>query len=341
MGSHDKDFVARMRVIAQKVTLLWQEKGAPMMYRLSTMKQQSYGVLVGITTLLLWYGFSHDFLYFISLLAEILRCFGFFLLVLRVVKKTHSVQGLSLKSQQLFCGVFATRLMFKVFYEDDYLYAFVELLATCLSCYLVFLMRVQHRNSYQRDADTMKELYIIAPCLLVALFLHPSVTKTWLMNVLWAFSTYLECFALLPQLFVFHSASRTVDNMTSLWIVSLFLSRALECTFWIIALFFRDYQRTWSKVVWYVVITELVHTAMLLDFVRNFYKCYKQVTPHTRARTHARRGQACTHAAAFCGRHGSFCGNLDPERATLNPQNAAQHVIAIHCVCSGIVLSTD
>ena len=41
-----------------------------------------------------------------------------------------------------------------------------------------------------------------------------------------------QAVALLPQLFVFHAASRIVDNMTSLWIVSLFLSRLLECTFW-------------------------------------------------------------------------------------------------------------
>ncbi len=39
-----------------------------------------------------WYFFSHDFLYFVSLLAEILRAFGILLLVLRIVKKTQSVQ---------------------------------------------------------------------------------------------------------------------------------------------------------------------------------------------------------------------------------------------------------
>jgi hypothetical protein len=38
--------------------------------------------------------------------------------VLRVVKKTHSVQGLSLKTQQLYLIVFVTRLIFKVAYEQ-------------------------------------------------------------------------------------------------------------------------------------------------------------------------------------------------------------------------------
>mmetsp|Transcript_48615 Transcript_48615/g.75886 ORF Transcript_48615/g.75886 Transcript_48615/m.75886 type:complete len:94 (+) Transcript_48615:71-352(+) len=64
--------------------------------------------------------------------------------------------------------------------------------------------------------------------------------------------------------------------MTSLWIVSLFLSRLLECLFWFIALFFRGYTKIWSSIVWYVVTTEVIHTLLLFDFVRNFYKCYQQ-----------------------------------------------------------------
>jgi hypothetical protein len=131
----------------------------------------------------------------------------------------------------------------------------------------------------QEDNDSFNSLYLVGPCLLVALILHPNVTGSWLINVLWAFSTYLEALALIPQLFVFHSASRTVDNMTSLWIVSLFISRVLECSFWFVALFFRGYMKIWSSIVWYVVVTEAVHTLLLFDFVRNFYKCYQHVFP--------------------------------------------------------------
>ena len=34
-------------------------------------------------------------------------------------------------------------------YEDDYLYGFVELVATCLSGFLVYLMRIKHKATYQ------------------------------------------------------------------------------------------------------------------------------------------------------------------------------------------------
>lgn len=280
MSEHDKDFatVARLKFSAfQKAVAAWtEESGQPLLKKLSAGSSAHYIALVLIMTVLLWYMFAHDFLYLVSMLAEMLRTFGIILLCLRVVKKTQSVQGLSLKTQQLYAVVFGTRLLFKLSYEEDYLYAMVELTAFVLTCYLVYLMRFAYAASYQGENDNFKDAYILVPCLALAILLHPTVTGVWVINVLWAFSTYLESVALLPQLFVFHSASRTVDNMTSLWIVSLFLSRILECSFWFVALFFRGYMRIWSSIVWYVVLTEVVHTLLLLDFVRNFYKCYKQ-----------------------------------------------------------------
>jgi len=260
-----------------KAQNLWEEHVVPVLNKMQkNPNTKQYAGFVTFTTLLVWYFFAHDILYVVSLLAELLRTFGIVLLVLRVVKKTQSVQGLSLKTQQFYAGVFLTRLMFKIAYEQDYIYAVIEVVAFALTAYLVYLMRVQYASSFSAESDTFKDIWILGPCAVLGLVVHPSVTANYFINVLWAFSTYLEAVALLPQLFVFHSASRTVDNMTSLWIVSLFLSRLLECVFWIMALFFRGYGRIWSSIVWYVIVTELVHTLLLFDFVRNFYKCYQQ-----------------------------------------------------------------
>jgi len=266
----------RARVLANRAQHTWEEQIVPVLRRMHRKEHRSYVIGLFVSVLILWYLFSHDFLYFISLLAELLRTFGIVLLVLRVVKKTHSVQGLSLKTQQLYAMVFMTRLLFKIAYEQDYLYACIEICATGLTCYLIYLMRVQYKSTYQEENDTFKSIYILAPCAVLGILLHPNVTGSWFVNVLWAFSTYLEAVALLPQLFVFHAASRIVDNMTSLWIVSLFLSRLLECTFWFVALFFKGYMKIWSSIVWYVILTETVHTLLLFDFVRKFYKCYQQ-----------------------------------------------------------------
>eukprot|EP00802_Teleaulax_amphioxeia_P019215 Tamp_19438.p1 GENE.Tamp_19438~~Tamp_19438.p1 ORF type:complete len:319 (+),score=60.61 Tamp_19438:32-958(+) len=276
MGGNEKTLGEHVRILGNRAKHTWEEQVVPLLRRMHKKEQRSYAIGLVVTVLALWYLFSHDFLYFVSLLAELLRTFGIVLLVLRVVKKTQSVQGLSLKTQQLYAIVFITRLLFKITYEQDYLYACIEVIAASLTIYLIYLMRVQFKSTYQEENDTFKDLYILGPCAVLGLILHPNVTGNWFVNVLWAFSTYLEAVALLPQLFVFHAASRIVDNMTSLWIVSLFLSRLLECTFWFVALFFKGYMKIWSSIVWYVILTETIHTLLLFDFVRKFYKCYQQ-----------------------------------------------------------------
>jgi hypothetical protein len=45
-----------------------------------------------------------------------------------------------------------------------------------------------------------------------------------------------------------------------------------------VALFFKGYMKIWSSIVWYVILTETVHTLLLFDFVRKFYRCYQQVS---------------------------------------------------------------
>ena len=51
---------------------------------------------------------------------------------------------------------------------------------------------MQYKSTYQEENDTFKDVYILVPCALLGIVLHPNVTGTWLVNVLWAFSTYLE-----------------------------------------------------------------------------------------------------------------------------------------------------
>ena len=53
-------------------------------------------------------------------------------------------------------------------------------------------LRWQYKSTYQEENDTFKDIYILGPCAVLGILLHPNVTGTWLVNVLWAFSTYLE-----------------------------------------------------------------------------------------------------------------------------------------------------
>ncbi|XP_009415933.1 ER lumen protein-retaining receptor isoform X2 [Musa acuminata AAA Group] len=83
--------------------------------------------------------------------------------VLVLLLKIHTIKscaGISLKTQELYALVFATR-------------------------------------SYDKEQDTFRHFFLVLPCLLLALVMNEKFTFK---EVMWAFSLYLEAVAILPQL---------------------------------------------------------------------------------------------------------------------------------------------
>ena len=77
---------------------------------------------------------------------------------------------------------------------------------------IVHLMRHDRvvRQTYDREQDTFRYSFLIAPALLLALVVRHAFTVT---EVLWTFSIYLEAVAILPQL-VLMQRTQNVDNLT-------------------------------------------------------------------------------------------------------------------------------
>ena len=69
------------------------------------------------------------------------------------------------------------------------------------------------------------------------------------------------------------------EGFTSTYLGSLFLSRALECAFWVVALVFKGYGQWWGTVVYYVILTEFVHTAILSDCMYQTWKLQRHDLP--------------------------------------------------------------
>jgi len=171
---------------------------------------------------------------------------------------------------------FITRFCFKVFFEGDILYPLVEGVATAATVYIVYLMRFDpdYKLTYNAAKDKLPLLYIVLPCLVLSFIFHPAVTGWKITDVLWTFSTYLESLTLLPQLVLIHEENHC-DKITANYVVCLGLSRALECFFWITAFLILGYNFLYLSIGWYVIISELVHTALLADFFWLYYKAWK------------------------------------------------------------------
>jgi ER lumen protein retaining receptor len=129
--------------------------------------------------------------------------------------KIHTIKscaGISLKTQELYALVFATRYLdlFTVFLS---LYNTVmKLIFLGSSFSIVWYMRNHKvvRQTYDKDHDTFRHYFLVMPCFFLALLVNYKLTVR---EVLWAFSVYLEAVAILPQL-VLLQRTRNVDNLT-------------------------------------------------------------------------------------------------------------------------------
>jgi len=97
------------------------------------------------------------------------------------------------------------------------------------SAYILYLMKVRFRPTNDPSIDTFRVEYVVGPCLLLSLIFNHAFT---IVEVLWAFSIYLESVAILPQLFILQRTGEA-ETITTHYLAALGLYRALYIPNWI------------------------------------------------------------------------------------------------------------
>lgn len=123
------------------------------------------------------------------------------------------------------------------------------------------------RQTYDKEQDTFRYVFLIAPTFLLALVLHNSWSVT---EILWTFSIYLESVAILPQL-VLMQRTQNIDNLTGNYVVLLGSYRGLYILNWIYRYFTEPHYRQW--IAW---TSGFVQTALYADFFYYYFLCWKQ-----------------------------------------------------------------
>ncbi|EFN53261.1 hypothetical protein CHLNCDRAFT_32290 [Chlorella variabilis] len=190
------------------------------------------------------------------------------MVLLLKIRATRSCRGISLKTQELYALVFVCRYL-DLFYSFISVYnSFMKVtfLATAFS--IVRYMRYDKvvKQTYDREQDTFRYVFLIAPCLLLALVLNHRFTLT---EVLWTFSIYLEAVAILPQL-VLMQRTQNIDNLTANYVALLGAYRGFYILNWIYRFATERHYRQW--IVW---ISGVIQTALYADFFFYYALCWK------------------------------------------------------------------
>eukprot|EP00026_Physarum_polycephalum_P016040 Phypoly_transcript_16868.p1 GENE.Phypoly_transcript_16868~~Phypoly_transcript_16868.p1 ORF type:complete len:214 (+),score=17.10 Phypoly_transcript_16868:141-782(+) len=190
------------------------------------------------------------------LIGDLLHVLSFIILFLKI-RSHRSCAGISLKSQELYAIVFTARYV-DIFWNFSSKYNMIMKLIFLGSTYwLIYIIRYKYRATYDKEHDTFRNVFLIAPCLLIALVFNKEFT---IVEILWAFSLYLEAVAILPQLFLLQRTNE-VENLTSHYIFTLGGYRAFYLLNWIYRVITEPGFTEW--IVW---ISGTVQTALFCDF---------------------------------------------------------------------------
>ncbi|KAL3157629.1 ER lumen protein-retaining receptor B [Trebouxia sp. C0010 RCD-2024] len=184
------------------------------------------------------------------------------------IHATRSCRGISLRTQELYGLVFLTRYI-DIFFRFISLYNTVmKLVFLASSATIIYYMRFHRvvRTTYDRELDTFRSWLLIVPCFLLALVINQGFAAV---EILWAFSLYLEAVAILPQL-VLLQRTQNIDNLTGNYILLLGAYRALYILNWIYKLLTEDNYRQW--IVW---TSGLVQTALYADFFYYYFRSWQ------------------------------------------------------------------
>jgi len=178
------------------------------------------------------------------------------IILLLKIWKTRSCAGISGKSQFLFALVYTTRYL-------DLLTNFVSLYNSVMKIIFLggsygtlYLMYMKFRATYDSNHDTFRVEFLLIPVALLSLLVNHEFS---MLEILWAFSIYLESVAILPQLFMV-SKTGEAESITSHYLFALGSYRALYIFNWI----YRYYAESFLDMI--AVVAGIVQTVLYCDF---------------------------------------------------------------------------
>jgi len=159
------------------------------------------------------------------------------IILLLKIWKSRSCAGISGKTQILFALTYTTRYL-------DLVTNFVSLYNTVMKVVFILasygtlvLMFYKFKATYDRNHDTFRMEFLVAPCVILALVINHEFS---VVEILWTFSIYLEAVAILPQLFML-SKTGEAESITSHYLFALGIYRALYIVNWIYRYYFEEF----------------------------------------------------------------------------------------------------
>lgn len=235
----------------------------------------------------LFYFISNEGFSFAITVATLINM-GSFCVLAMAVHARRTCNGLSVKMLECYCILLVARLMAILPIEDylpqcrsgDFFYRFFEM-GTLVACaYLVYVCKVQYKETYDTTVDNFNIAFILAPSLLLSLFANPHFSGHLFIDIAWAFSMGVETLAAMPQLYMFVKESR-VEPYISHFLAGQVISKALAFVYWVPTCYDLAVASE-QHATWWILILFFAQFAIMADFSWKYIKCFRKGIPMTR-----------------------------------------------------------
>jgi len=247
-------------------------------------------ILLGTVVLGAYHMCSDGDFSFLMTLSSMCSAFGMIMLCLQVAT-SQSFAGISLKSLQLQAGTFFFRFLSTLFHDGylpldssgDFIYRFAEFSALAAACGGLYMAYAKFNRTYEKEKDSFGNfgptggdrsiygaVWLAAPALLLALFVHPSLNNSLWSDVAWTFALYTDAVAVAPQLFMFFKSGGSVAKYTSHYVFALGFGRVLQLGFW--AFSYHELSHDGGFAGMFVMLAQMVGAVLMADYFYYYAK---------------------------------------------------------------------
>ncbi|CAL0324411.1 unnamed protein product [Lupinus luteus] len=219
---------------------------------------------------------NSDYFYYAS---EVLHIVGTLVLFYKLfTQKTCS--GVSLKTQELMALFLVARLCCSMVLTETNVQTALDVTSLLSVLLVIWIIRFKLKSSYIKELDTIRLPFVIVPCAVLAIVVHPNLIHYPIYGSLWSFTVYLEAISVLPQLRYMQNA-KLIEPMTGKYVFALGLSKFLGLAHWLIQIYETRLEYFFlggGGYLWYLIgfTAEIVQSFILADFCYYYIKSFMQ-----------------------------------------------------------------
>ena len=153
--------------------------------------------------------------------------------------------------------------------EKD-IHTLLDVLTLCGTVYIIVYIKNNLTNLYARADDSLKIEYLLAPCALLALIVHPMGNHHFINRVLWAFAVYVESVSILPQLKMMQNMKVITELFAAHYVFALGCARGMSFLHWVFEFLLNGLAvyTSMGRGFWpiLVILSEVIQTVIYADF---------------------------------------------------------------------------